>query len=112
MNETFTIWGSDDDLRAFEKTFKDGGFDKYKDDPIPSFVLPGTETMGTFPPVPSIKYDITPGIGNCIKNILSTRHQRLVASQKNIAIKSDLSADEIERLLKCSRYYDIQNEAR
>jgi hypothetical protein len=102
MNETFKIYGSDEDLHALEKMFRDGGFDKCKDDPTLS---------GGFPPVPSIKYDIAPSIGNCIKNILSTRNQRLVARQKRIVIKSDLPADEIERLVKCSRYFDIEKES-
>lgn len=110
MNKTFKIWGSDEDLHAFEEMFKDGGFDKCKDDPTPSIVLPGMETMGTFPPAPSIKYDIVPGIGHCIKTILSTRHQRLVAKQEKIVIKGDLSADEIERLIKCSCFFDIVKE--
>jgi hypothetical protein len=106
MSKTFKIYGSDEDLSAFEKQLKDAGFDKLNDDPI--------QSTG-YPNVPSIKYIIAPGIGNCIKTILSTHRQRMVTRGKNggkSVIKEDLAVDEIERLLKCSRYFDIQNEAR
>jgi hypothetical protein len=106
MNETLKIYGSDEDLSAFEKQLKDAGFDKLKDDPIQS---------NGYPNVPSIKYLIVSDIGNCIKTILSTRHQRIVTTEKNgekIVIKGDLPVVEIERLLKCSRHFDIQNEVR
>lgn len=106
MSETFKIYGSDEDLNAFEKQLKDVGFDKLKDDPI--------QSTG-FPNVPSIKYTIVSGIGNCIKTILSSCHQRMVTTGKNgekIVIKGDLLVDEIERLLKCSLYFEIQNAIR
>ena len=41
MSEIFKIYGSDENLHAFEKMFKEGGFDKRKDDPTHSIVLPG-----------------------------------------------------------------------
>jgi len=113
MKETFKIYGSDEDLHAFGKMFKDGGFDKCKDDPSPSIMQPGMETMGTFPADTSIKYEVAPGIGNCIKKILAARHQHLVATGKDgkqIKIRGDLSANEIERLLKCSRSFYIVKE--
>jgi hypothetical protein len=106
MNKTFKIYGSDEDLNAFEKQLKDARFDKLSDDPIQS---------NGFPKVPSIKYVIAPGIGNCIKTILSARCQRMVARGKNrekIVVKGDLPVDEIERLLKCSHHFDIENEGR
>jgi hypothetical protein len=106
MDETFKIYGSDEDLNSFEKQLKDAEFVKLNDDLIQSSGIPN---------VPSIKYIIVPSIGNCIKTILSTRHQRMVARGKNgekIVINGDLPADEIERLLKCSHYFEIQNKVR
>jgi hypothetical protein len=105
MNKTFRFFGSDADLNAFEVQLKDAGFDKLPADPVFS---------SGFPDVPSIKYVISPGIGDCIKTILSTRHQRLVATGtgEKISINGDLPVDEIERRLHCSRDFVVHNEVK
>jgi hypothetical protein len=105
MNKTFRFFGSDADLNAFEVQFKDARFDKLPADPVFS---------SGFPDVPSIKYVISPGIGNCLKTILSSRHQRVVATGtgEKFSITGDLPADEIERLLQRSRDFDIHNEVK
>ena len=103
MSETFKIYGSDEDLNTFEKQLKDAGFDKLRDDPVQS---------NGFPNVPSIKYAFVSGIGNCLKSILSIRHQRMVGRGEKggkIVVIGDLPVDEIERLLTYSSFFEIQN---
>jgi hypothetical protein len=105
MNKTFRFFGSDADLNAFEVQFKDAGFDKLPADPVLSSGLPD---------VPSIKYVISPAIGNCLKTILSTRRQRVVATGTGarISITGDFPLNEIERLLHCSRDFVIHDEVK
>ena len=87
----FTIYGSEEHLRAFEKQLKDAGFDNFKDDPITSDGIPKELT---------IRCIIVPGFGNYVKKALLHCRLRLVSTQKHIVIKGDLAADEIERLIK------------
>lgn len=104
MKDRVKFFGSNEDLDALRSALTKNGFEEYE----------GIFTHASVDPVPvSICFVIVTGIGSCIKHHLTQRGKRVVTREthgEKIIIKGNFSADEIERLLKISHGFEIEDD--
>jgi len=104
MKNVTKFWGSKNDLDELRRELTKAGFEEHDD-----HVIHASEN----PIPPSLQIAILIGIGKCVKHFLKTRGKRMVTRLRDgeiTIIKGDFTAEEIERLLKTSHGFDIQDD--